>query len=127
MSGFSQARREATLASLALLRRPRTVLGWGAGQVSRSGKTMKIFVTGACGYKGSVLVPKLLKAGHKVVAFDVMWFSNFLEPHPDLTVVKADVRNPDEIDLTGVHAIIRLSSAANDPCGDLDPNLTWYI
>ena len=51
---------------------------------------MKIFLTGACGYKGSVLVPKLLKAGHKVVAFDIMWFGNFLEPHPDLTVVRGD-------------------------------------
>jgi nucleoside-diphosphate-sugar epimerase len=88
---------------------------------------MKIFVTGACGYKGSVLVPKLLKAGHEVVAFDVMWFGNFLDPHPDLTVVKGDVRNPDEIDLTGVDAIIHLSSVANDPCGDLDPKLTWEI
>ena len=57
---------------------------------------MKIFLTGACGYKGSVLVPKLLKAGHEVVAFDIMWFGNFLEPHPDLTVVQGDVRNPDE-------------------------------
>ncbi len=88
---------------------------------------MKIFVTGACGYKGSVLVPKLLKAGHQVVAFDIMWFGNFLDPHPDLTVVKGDVRNPDEIDLTGVDAIIHLSSVANDPCGDLDPKLTWEI
>jgi len=88
---------------------------------------MKIFVTGACGYKGSVLVPKLLKAGHKVVAFDIMWFGNFLEPHPDLTVVQGDVRNPDAIDLTGVDAIIHLSSVANDPCGDLDPKLTWEI
>ena len=69
---------------------------------------MKIFLTGACGYKGSVLVPKLLKAGHRVVAFDIMWFGNFLEPHPDLTVVKGDVRNPDQIDLTGVDAIIHL-------------------
>ena len=88
---------------------------------------MKIFLTGACGYKGSVLVPKLLKAGHQVVAFDIMWFGNFLEPHPDLTVVKGDVRDPDEFDLTGIDAIIHLSSVANDPCGDLDPKLTWEI
>ena len=27
---------------------------------------MKLFVTGACGYKGTVLVPKLLKAGHRI-------------------------------------------------------------
>src|SRR5947209_4256281 len=88
---------------------------------------MKILVTGACGYKGSVLVPKLLARGHEVVALDAMWFGNFLEPHPDLTVVKGDVRNPDAIDLTGVDAIIHLSSVANDPCGDLDPKLTWEI
>jgi nucleoside-diphosphate-sugar epimerase len=88
---------------------------------------MKIFLTGACGYKGSVLVPKLLKAGHQVVAFDLMWFGNFLEPHPDLKVVKGDVRNPNDIDLSGVDAIIHLSSVANDPCGDLDPKLTWEI
>src|SRR3981189_645224 len=88
---------------------------------------MKIFLTGACGYKGSVLVPKLLKAGHQVVAFDIMWFGNFLEPHPDLTVVKGDVRSPDQIDLTGVDPLIHLSSVANDPCGDLDPKLTGEI
>jgi nucleoside-diphosphate-sugar epimerase len=33
---------------------------------------MNILVTGACGYKGNVLVPKLLAAGHTVVAFDIM-------------------------------------------------------
>ena len=42
---------------------------------------MKVFVTGACGYKGTVLVPKLLAAGHDVIAFDIMWFGNFLKPH----------------------------------------------
>ena len=76
---------------------------------------MKVFLTGACGYKGSVLVPKLLKAGHRVVAFDSMWFGNVLEPHPDLTVVKGDVRNIDDVDLTGIDAVIHLSSVANDP------------
>jgi nucleoside-diphosphate-sugar epimerase len=88
---------------------------------------MKLFVTGACGYKGTVLVPKLLEKGHEVVAFDIQWFGNNLRPHPKLTVVQGDVRNPEEIDLTGVDAIIHLSSIANDPAGDLDPKLTWEV
>ena len=88
---------------------------------------MRIFVTGACGYKGTVLVPKLLSRGHEVVAFDIMWFGNYLEPHPRLQVIKGDVRNSSEIDLTGIDAIIHLSSIANDPCGDLDPKLTWEV
>jgi nucleoside-diphosphate-sugar epimerase len=88
---------------------------------------MKILVTGACGYKGTVLVPKILAAGHEVVAFDIMWFGNFLQPHPELKVVKGDVRNIDEVPLDGVNAIVHLSSVANDPCGDLDPKLTWEV
>lgn len=88
---------------------------------------MRIFVTGACGYKGTVLVPKLLAVGHDVVAFDIMWFGNFLAPHPKLTVIEGDVRNIDSIDLSDIEAIIHLSSVANDPCGDLDPKLTWEV
>lgn len=88
---------------------------------------MKILVTGACGYKGSVMVPKLLARGYDVIALDIMWFGNFLPPHPRLTVIEGDVRNVDGIDLDGVDAILHLSSVANDPCGDLDPKLTWEI
>ena len=88
---------------------------------------MKILVTGACGYKGSVLVPKLLERGHEVRAVDIMWFGNELRPHPRLEVVEADVRDADSIDLDRIEAIIHLSSVANDPCGDLDPKLTWEI
>jgi len=88
---------------------------------------MKLLVTGACGYKGSVLVPKLLAAGHQVVAFDAMWFGNFLSPHPALAVIEGDVRNIDAVPLRGVDAIVHLSSVANDPCGDLDPKLTWEV
>jgi nucleoside-diphosphate-sugar epimerase len=88
---------------------------------------MKILVTGACGYKGTVLVPKLLAQGHEVTAFDIMWFGNFLQPHPSLRVIKGDVRNIDQVPLDGIDAIIHLSSVANDPCGDLDPKLTWEI
>lgn len=88
---------------------------------------MHVFVTGACGYKGSVLVPKLLAAGHKVTAFDIMWFGNHIQPHPKLKVVNGDIRDIESVDLTGVDAIIHLSSVANDPCSDLDPLLTWEI
>ena len=88
---------------------------------------MKILVTGACGYKGTVLVPKLLARGDSVVALDSMWFGNFLKPHPNLTVTKGDVRDSKSVQLDGVDAIIHLASVANDPCGDLDPKLTWEV
>ncbi len=88
---------------------------------------MKILVTGATGYKGSVLVPKLLAAGHNVVAFDTQWFGNFLPEHQNLSVVKGDVRELSSIPFDGVDAIIHLASIANDPCGDLNPKLTWEV
>jgi nucleoside-diphosphate-sugar epimerase len=88
---------------------------------------MKILVTGACGYKGHVLVPKLLARGYEVVALDTMWFGNYLQPHPSLKCVKADVRDVESINLEGIDGIIHLSSIANDPCGDLDPKLTWEV
>jgi nucleoside-diphosphate-sugar epimerase len=84
-------------------------------------------VTGACGYKGTVLTPKLLAAGHEVIAFDIMWFGNHLAPHPKLRVVEGDVRDIGSVPLDGIDAIIHLSSVANDPCSDLDPKLTWEI
>ena len=88
---------------------------------------MKILVTGACGYKGHVLVPKLLNRGYNVVALDIMWFGNYLKPHPNLSIIEGDVRDIDSINLNGIDAIIHLSSIANDPCGDLDPKLTWEV
>ena len=38
---------------------------------------MNILVTGACGYKGTVLIPKLLELGHNITAIDTQWFGNF--------------------------------------------------
>jgi nucleoside-diphosphate-sugar epimerase len=88
---------------------------------------MNVFVTGGCGYKGSLLVPKLLARGYKVQVLDTQWFGNFLPTHSNLTVTKGDVRDIDNINLHNIDTIIHLSSVANDPCGDLDPKLTWEI
>tara|TARA_B100000963_G_C22604261_1_gene661683 strand:- start:761 stop:1723 length:963 start_codon:yes stop_codon:yes gene_type:complete len=87
--------------------------------------TMHVLVTGGCGYKGHVLVPKLLKAGHKVTVLDKIWFGNFLEKSDQLVVLKGDISLIEDIAFDGFDAIIHLASIANDPCGDLDPLLTW--
>jgi nucleoside-diphosphate-sugar epimerase len=88
---------------------------------------VNILVTGACGYKGHILVPKLLAHGYHVIAFDIQWFGNFLPAHENLTIIKGDVRDIESIPLAGIDCIIHLSSIANDPCGDLSPKLTWEV
>jgi nucleoside-diphosphate-sugar epimerase len=86
-----------------------------------------IFITGGCGYKGSKIVPLLLDNGHKVTVYDTTWFGNHLQFHPDLTVLIGDVRNLENLSLIGFDTVIHLASIANDPCGDLNPALTWEI
>ncbi|MFT5285781.1 MAG: nucleoside-diphosphate-sugar epimerase [Planctomycetota bacterium] len=86
-----------------------------------------VLVTGGSGYKGAVLVPKLLERGDKVTVIDAMWFGNVLEEHPNLTVIEADVRDCTQAQLDGVHTIIHLANVANDPSADLDPRLSWEV
>ena len=88
---------------------------------------MRVLVTGGCGYKGSVLVPKLLAAGHDVVVFDAEWFGNFLEPHDGLYLIKGDIRAEQIVIDPTIDAIIHLAGIANDPCGELDAKLTWEV
>lgn len=80
-----------------------------------------VLVTGGGGYVGSVLVPKLFAAGHEVIVADLMWFGNHLQKHEKLTAIQIDFRDLDpEVD-----AVIHLAGIANDPTGDLDPQVTW--
>ena len=84
---------------------------------------MRVIVTGSCGYKGSVLVPKLVAAGHEVTGIDTCWFSKNMPPSTALII--ADVR--DLTWLPEADAIIHLAGIANDPCGELDGRLTWEV
>lgn len=86
---------------------------------------MRVMVTGSCGYKGAVLVPKLLAAGHEVTGFDAQWFGVNLAEHPNLRLIKGDIR--DGVDCSNQDAVIHLAGIANDPCGELDAKLTWEV
>jgi len=88
---------------------------------------MKILITGGCGYKGSVLIPNLLKEGHEIINLDTQWFGNKLTSHPNLINIQFDIMNIKDIDLKGVEVIIHLANIANDPAVDLNPTLSWEV
>ena len=69
---------------------------------------MKILVTGGCGYKGSVLIPKLLQDGHQIVSIDNQWFGNSLPNHPNLENIKLDIRDIENIPLDNVKLLFTL-------------------
>lgn len=82
---------------------------------------MKILVTGAAGYIGSVVVRQLLSQGFKVRGLDSLkWggeslFDVFL--HPDFEFFKGDIRDEHKLDevLVGIDGIIHLAAIVGDP------------
>jgi nucleoside-diphosphate-sugar epimerase len=88
---------------------------------------MNILVTGGCGYTGSILVPQLLKLGHKITVIDTMWFGNFLKKHKNLKMIKKDIRSLNNFSYSGFNSIIHLANIANDPAVELNPVLSWEV
>src|SRR5687767_7888932 len=90
----------------------------------------KVLVTGGAGYKGCVLVPKLIEQGYAVVVYDLMLFGDGgLAPHPNLEVVKGDIRDTGHYAecLKGVHSVIHMACISNDPSFELDSELSKNI
>lgn len=93
-------------------------------------KGSTVFVTGGAGYVGAVLVPRLLKEGFKVKVIDLFIFGeNVLEKHPNLERIKGDIRDQDLLKkvLPGSDAVIHLACISNDPCFELNPELSKSI
>lgn len=88
---------------------------------------MNILVTGGSGYKGSILIPELLKNNHTVYNVDTDWFGNYLPKHKRLINIKKDIRYFQFDIKKKIDAIIHLASIANDPMAELDKNLSWEI
>ena len=94
---------------------------------------MKILVTGAAGYIGSVLVPILLKNGHEIIAIDNFMYkqTSLLEccHYKNLTLINGDVRNTAllETNLKTVDAIIPLACLTGAPLCDKDPITAKWV
>jgi nucleoside-diphosphate-sugar epimerase len=90
--------------------------------------TGTVLVTGAGGYIGSVLVPKLLDQGWQVRALDRFFFGqDKLVPRDGLQVIREDARRITPDHLRGVDAVIDLVAISNDPSGELYQEATWQI
>jgi nucleoside-diphosphate-sugar epimerase len=90
----------------------------------------QVLVTGGAGYKGAVLVPKLLDAGYEVVVYDRMLFgSGGLPSNPNLRVLNADIRDTPSFEsaVKNCDSVIHLACISNDPSYELDPALSKTI
>ena len=88
---------------------------------------MKILVTGAAGYIGSVLTPILLNEGHEVIALDNFMYNqpSLLDCcyHPKLTIIRGDTRDKPLMTrlLKSVDAIFPLACLTGAPLCAKDP------
>jgi len=90
----------------------------------------KVAVIGGAGYKGSVLVPKLLKQGYRVTVYDLMLFgSEGLPVDPRLEVIKGDIRDTAcyASAVSGSDVVVNLACISNDPSFELDSGLSRSI
>ncbi len=94
---------------------------------------MKVMVTGAAGYIGSVLVNQLLRKGYEVVGVDSLMFGGdaiiSVYNHPKFSFHKADIRDIETIKpiLKDVDAVVHLAAIVGDPACAKDPELAESI
>ena len=87
---------------------------------------MKIFITGGCGYVGTVY-EALLKDNHQITVIDTQWFGNFLQPNENLKIIKGNVQDLSDINLKGFDSVIHLANIANDQGVELNQTLSWEV
>jgi nucleoside-diphosphate-sugar epimerase len=91
----------------------------------------RVIVAGAGGYLGIPLCQSLLDKEYQVVALDRYFFGleklGAIARHPNLTIVKDDIRYCDPKIFEGVHAVVDLAGLSNDATAEIDPELTLSI
>lgn len=92
-------------------------------------RVKRVLVTGHDGYVGAALCPRLTAAKYDVFGMDTFYYSEcgFGEPTPPVAALRRDVRDVGVEDLRGFDAIVHLAGLSNDPCGELNPDLTLSV
>ena len=92
---------------------------------------MRVLVTGACGYVGSLLCPQLLAEGYEVIGYDVQWFGDGYWSHSNehAKLIKGDIRDVKAFSAAayGCDAVIHLACISNDTSCQLDEALSTRI
>lgn len=91
---------------------------------------MKVLVTGADGYIGSVLAPTLMEHGWDIVGLDTGFYRSgwLYHDRKDRPAMRTrDVRNVTAGELEGYDAVVHLAELSNDPLGAHDPEKTFEI
>lgn len=91
---------------------------------------MRILITGADGYIGAVLGPRLIERGFDVVGLDCGFYRDgwlFNDPGPRPLTITKDVRRIGRSDLEGFDAVVHLAELSNDPLAELSERTTYDI
>lgn len=91
---------------------------------------MTIFIAGAGGYIGPIMVQHFLAKGHAVIAMDRFYFGPTLDSfkkNKKFKLIKDDIRTMDKKHLKDVDVVINLASISNDPASELDHTITQSI
>ncbi len=91
---------------------------------------MRVLYTGADGYIGAILGPKLLARGYDAIGVDAGFYRRGWLFDDRLTrpmVITKDVRELTVADLRGYDAVVHLAELSNDPLGENDPEITMAV
>jgi len=88
-----------------------------------------ILVTGGGGYVGTVLSQRLSKKGYVVKVLDNFMFGDHLDGLEGIVRFKGDIRDKNLVTqaLKNTDCVIHLAAISNDPCSELDPELTRQV
>ena len=90
----------------------------------------KIIVFGGGGYCSSLVVPQLLAENKFVTVYDTFWYgADHLLNHPNLRLIKADVRDLDRVRdaLQAQDEVLHLACISNDASFELDEELSTTV
>lgn len=95
------------------------------------GRPVKILVTGAAGYIGSVVTEQLIEQGHAVIAFDNLVNGHRAAVHPDARFVQGDLLDRDGLmalfAAERIDAVVHLAAEALIDVSMRDPGLFFRV